>query len=26
VPLRKLDHARLITAINTPLEIAAAWA
>lgn len=26
IPLRKLDHARLVDAINTPLEIAAAWA
>lgn len=26
VPLRKLDHARLITAVNTPLKDALAWA
>jgi hypothetical protein len=26
IPLRKLDHLRLVGAINTPLEIAAGWA
>jgi hypothetical protein len=26
VPLRKLDHARLVAAVNTPLKDAAAWA
>ncbi|MDB6161463.1 MAG: uncharacterized protein JWO04_5169 [Gammaproteobacteria bacterium] len=26
VPLRKLDHARLVTAVNTPLKDAMAWA
>jgi hypothetical protein len=26
VPLRKLDHSRLVTAVNTPLEAALAWA
>jgi hypothetical protein len=26
VPLRKLDHARLVTAVNTPLKDAVAWA
>lgn len=26
VPLRKLDHARLIDAVNTPLKIAETWA
>jgi hypothetical protein len=26
VPLRKLDHARLVEAVNTPLDIAASWA
>jgi hypothetical protein len=26
VPLRRLDHARLITAVNTPLKDALAWA
>jgi hypothetical protein len=26
VPLRKLDHARLVAAMNTPLKDAAAWA
>jgi len=26
VPLRKIDHARLVTALNTPLQDALAWA
>lgn len=26
VPLRKLDHARLVDAVNTPLPVAAGWA
>jgi len=26
VPLRKIDHARLVTAVNTPLKDALAWA
>ncbi len=26
VPLRKLDHSRLVTAVNTPLDAALAWA
>jgi hypothetical protein len=25
VPLRKLDHSRLVSAVNTPLEDAMAW-
>lgn len=26
VPLRKVDHTRLVDAVNTPLKVAAAWA
>jgi hypothetical protein len=26
VPLRRVDHTRLVGAVNTPLEVAADWA